>query len=609
MDKLTALSHCFGHTAFREGQEALIDAILSGRDALGIMPTGGGKSICYQLPALLLGGVTVVISPLISLMRDQVLALTAAGIPAAAIHSAQTPDERAETLRSLRAGRCRIVYVAPERLDTEGFAALAASLTIPLVAVDEAHCISQWGQDFRPSYLHITEFLEKLPRRPVVAAFTATATEQVRGDIISALALRSPLCVTTGFDRPNLNFEVLRPQSKLAALKKLVAARPGQCGIVYCATRAAVESVCAALQSAGVAATRYHAGLPGDERHANQEDFLCDRALVCVATNAFGMGIDKSNVSFVIHYNMPKSIEAYYQEAGRAGRDGAPADCILLYSAGDVQTAKFLIESSAESSDLPEDEREAVLRGDYARLAAMAAYCKQTGCLRGYLLGYFGQAHPDRCGSCGNCRAAGSMADRTSEAQMILSCVRRVRDHLGYNVGAALIAAVLCGSRDKRVRELGLSSVSTYGLLKATPRAAVREYIDQLESLGYLHADPVYGTLELTASAGGVLFRGERVSLRSPAPAQARESARLAPAGENPELFERLRALRAQLAQRENVPAYIVFSNAALADMAARAPKTEAEFLAVSGVGEAKAGRYGAQFLDEIRRWRSDPRA
>ena len=386
MDKLTALRQYFGFSSFRDGQQALIDATLSGRDVLGVMPTGGGKSLCYELPALLLPGITLVISPLISLMKDQVMVLRSAGIPAGCINSAMAPDELRAAYQDTRYGVYKILYVAPERLLGDGFCALAQELDISLVAVDEAHCISQWGQDFRPSYLKITEFLQKLPRRPALAAFTATATRQVREDIVRILQLQSPEVVVTGFDRPNLRFEVLRPKNKRAALLELLSARREKSGIIYCATRKSVETVCSTLLSEGFAATRYHAGLEPEERQANQEAFLRDRATVMVATNAFGMGIDKSNVSYVIHYNMPKSLEAYYQEAGRAGRDGSAADCILLYGPGDVTTAKFLILNSSENEALTDEQRQAVQAEDLMRLDGMVGYCKTKACLRGYIL-------------------------------------------------------------------------------------------------------------------------------------------------------------------------------------------------------------------------------
>jgi len=605
MEKFAALQKYFGHTAFREGQEPLIDAILAGRDVFGIMPTGGGKSVCYQLPALLLGGLTLVISPLISLMKDQVMALRDEGIDAAFLNSSLTAGQMNTVYAELRAGKYKLVYIAPERLDAGRFVSLAQSVPISLVAVDEAHCISQWGQDFRPSYLRIADFVGQLPRRPVVAAFTATATQRVREDVVRALALRDPLQLVTGFDRPNLYFEVQRPTDKASALAALVERRRGKSGIVYCATRKAVEQVCRQLCARGVPATRYHAGLSDEERRKNQEDFLYDRCPVMAATNAFGMGIDKSNVGYVIHYNMPKSLEAYYQEAGRAGRDGEPADCILLYSAGDVFTAKFLIANSGENEELTPEERAAVQQRDLARLDAMVGYCKTQSCLRGYILDYFGQAHGERCGSCGNCTAEFETADKTREAQILLSCVRRVQDRLGYSVGPALLSGILAGSRERRILELGLDGLSTYGLMKNTPRAQIRALAEALERQGYLRADPAHGALELTGQAAGVLFRGERVVLRTQSspepPAPRRRSAAEQPA--DGDLLSALKALRLALAQQSGLPAYIVFTNAALADMAAKRPRTMEEFLEVSGVGQAKAARYGKRFLAEIAKY------
>lgn len=394
MDKYTILKQYFGHTAFRQGQEALIDSLLSGRDAVGIMPTGGGKSLCYQIPALLLEGVTLVISPLISLMKDQVIALKNAGVPAAYINSSLTAEQRSTVYRRMSAGAYRIIYAAPERLAGEGFLSIAQRLDLALVAVDEAHCISQWGQDFRPSYLKIPEFLSQLPNRPVVGAFTATATEAVRRDIVRYLNLQNPLTLVTGFDRPNLFFDVYRLKAgeKPALLRRLLDERKDLSGIVYCATRAGVERVCSDLTLHGLSATRYHAGLSEEERARNQDDFQYDRKTVMVATNAFGMGIDKSNVSFVIHYNMPKSLEAYYQEAGRAGRDGTRADCILLYSPGDVSTAKFLIQNSSDNEDLTPEERRRIKNQEYRRLEAMTDYCQTRACQRG---GHSGLLRPE----------------------------------------------------------------------------------------------------------------------------------------------------------------------------------------------------------------------
>ena len=603
MDKQEALRHYFGHSAFRPGQERLIDAVLDGRDVLGVMPTGGGKSLCYQVPALLLPGVTLVVSPLISLMKDQVAALQAAGAPAACLNSALSLEQLRTVYSRARQGAYKLLYVAPERLEGEGFDRLVRELEVPLVAVDEAHCISQWGQDFRPSYLRISAFLEGLPRRPAVAAFTATATGPVQQDIVQLLALRDPVREVTGFDRPNLFFDVQHPRSKLAALLKLVEERPGRSGIVYCATRSGVEKVCQALEARGVSATRYHAGLEPEERQRNQDDFQFDRKAVMVATNAFGMGIDKSNVSYVVHYNMPKSLEAYYQEAGRAGRDGEAADCILLYSAGDIATARFLIENGGNEELTPE-AREAVRRHDYQRLSAMTGYCRTTACLRGRILDYFGQSHDASCGSCGNCRGEFASEDITVSAQMILSCVVRVREKLGYYVGKTLIVQVLRGSRDQRVRDLGLDKLSTFGLMAQLSAGRVRELMEYLELEGFLRTNPAHSTLEPAGKARSLLFEGERLSMplrkdrvREKKPASKGTAL---PEAREERLLAALRTLRARLAQAEGVPAYIVFSNAALADMARRAPRTMEAFLEVSGVGRVKAAKYGEAFLRVI---------
>lgn len=608
MDKRTALQQYFGFSSFRDGQQTLIDATLSGRDVLGVMPTGGGKSLCYELPALLLPGITLVISPLISLMKDQVMALRSAGIPAGCINSAMAPEELRAAYQDTRYGVYKILYVAPERLLGDGFCALAQELDISLVAVDEAHCISQWGQDFRPSYLKITEFLQKLPRRPELAAFTATATRQVREDIVRILQLQSPEVVVTGFDRPNLRFEVLRPKNKRAAILELLSARREKSGIIYCATRKSVETVCSTLLAEGFAATRYHAGLEPEERQANQEAFLCDRATVMVATNAFGMGIDKSNVSYVIHYNMPKSLEAYYQEAGRAGRDGSAADCILLYGPGDVTTAKFLILNSSENEALTDEQRQAVQAEDLVRLDGMVGYCKTKECLRGYILDYFGQAHDERCGNCGNCQAEYTMQDFTREAQMILSCIVRVRNRLGYCVGASLICQTLRGSRAARVRELGLDTLPTYGLMRSLPVPRIRELLELLEAEGYVQTDPVYGGIDTTPLAGQVLFHGQTVEVPVKQSPLREKPVRLAAEKPDEALLGELKALRLQLAHAEDVPAYIILTNAALADMAAKRPHTMQELLAVSGVGKAKAARYGEAFLNAVRQFEENGR-
>ena len=605
MDKYTLLERVFGYTEFRPGQEGLIDAVLSGRDVFGIMPTGGGKSICYQVPALLLPGITLVVSPLISLMRDQVLALKAAGVPAAYINSTLNAAQMRQVYRNMLAGQYKIIYVAPERLDYPGFGSLVEKLHISFLAVDEAHCISQWGQDFRPSYLRIVNFIDSLPVRPVVGAFTATATSQVREDVERIMKLQDPLRTVTGFDRPNLFFEVMHPEKKDPALLKLLSARKGKSGIVYCSTRKKVETVCELLRDEGYAATRYHAGLEEEERSANQEDFLYDRSTVMVATNAFGMGIDKSNVSFVIHYNMPKSIEAYYQEAGRAGRDGSDADCILMYNTGDVRTAQFLIQNGSENEEMDPVQLELVRQQDMKRLDAMVGYCKTTTCLRAYILEYFGQNHPESCGNCGVCRDEFEEKDITREAQMILSCVRRVEDHLGYSVGSTTIVRILSGSREKKLIDQGLDSLSTYGLMKNTPRSEIRTMMDYLEYEGYLRQGE-HQVVELTEGAGDVLYRSKKVSMLVRKEPEAEKQAASRLTGEVSDLYEALRELRAELAAEHKIPAYVIFSNATLSDMAKKRPKNMTEFRKVSGVGELKANWYGKQFLARIKEFQAE---
>ncbi len=609
MKKLEALKQYFGHSGFRPGQETLADALLSGRDALGVMPTGAGKSVCYQLPALLMPGITLVVSPLISLMKDQVAALGQAGIPAAYINSSLTAGQHREVFQRARQRAYKMIYVAPERLLTEGFLRFAEEAEISLLAVDEAHCVSQWGQDFRPSYLEIPEFVRRLGRRPTVGAFTATATGQVKEDIRKLLCLKDPVQVTTGFDRPNLYFEVARPQRKNAWLWAFLSARPGQSGIVYCATRKNVESVCDELSRRGVAATRYHAGLSSEERQQNQEDFVYDRARVMVATNAFGMGIDKSNVSFVIHYNMPKNLENYYQEAGRAGRDGGRAECILLFSPGDVRTARYLLRSSPGNEDLDAQEQETVLRRDLERLDKMTEYCTVSGCLRAYILAYFGESFAGDCGNCGNCRAEYVKRDMTVEAQKILSAVARVEKKYPYGLGSAAVTGLLRGSRAQRIIELGLDKLPTYGAMRDLNRQQIREYINFLISEGYLELTTgEYPVLRLAGRAGDVLFHEETVTFRERvSPAAGKKTASLRNNGDlsisSGSLLEDLKALRAQFAQDENVPAYIVFSNAALAEMADKRPRDMNQFLQISGVGYVKAARYGTKFLETIAAW------
>ena len=544
-------------------------------------------------------------------MKDQVTALASMGIPAACINSMLTSEEYIEVLRQAGHGAYKILYVAPERLTTAGFQRLCQSLSIPLVAVDEAHCVSQWGQDFRPSYLDIAGFIEGLPQRPVVGAFTATATDAVKSDIIKLLVLRDPFCVTTGFDRPNLYFDVKTPGDKFGWVLDYVRRHGDQAGIVYCTTRKAVDQTCQKLVQHGISATRYHAGLPDDERRRNQEDFVYDRRRVMVATNAFGMGIDKSNISFVLHYNMPKNIESYYQEAGRAGRDGSAAQCVLLFSAGDVQTAKYLINASSENEALSEAERQEVRRQDMERLRQMTDYCKASGCYRHFLLRYFGERSPERCENCGNCRAKTRQIDITVQAQKILSGVARVERRFPGGLGATLIVRMLHGSREQRMQQLGLDGLSTYGIMHDTDRMKIREYIDVLVEQGYLtQTTGSFPVLQTTSRAWEVL-RGEarvtyarREEQAEPIP-RRRNSERRAAAPED-SLFEALRRLRAELAKAEGVPAYVVFSNATLADMAVKRPTDMFDFLDVSGVGEYKAARYGRAFLEAIQNWESN---
>ena len=606
MDKFSILKHNFGHSRFRQGQEALIDAILSGRDVLGVMPTGGGKSLCYQVPALMLSGVTLVISPLISLMKDQVSALKKSGITAAYINSSLTSDQLRLVYERTSKGAYKLLYIAPERLITKEFLAVIQKIEISLVSVDEAHCISQWGQDFRPSYLKIADFIDALPHRPVVAAFTATATAEVQQDIIRLLRLIDPMCNVTGFDRPNLFFDVQSPKNKMSVLLNLLRERKEKNGIIYCATRASVERICQHLCDKGISATCYHAGLDEATRRSNQDAFQFDRKNVMVATNAFGMGIDKSNVNFVIHYNMTKSLEAYYQEAGRAGRDGEPADCILLFSAGDIETARFLIKNSS-NEELSEDAQALVQQKDYERLQTMVGYCKTTKCLRGYILDYFGQKHEAVCGNCGNCKSSYQLNDITIPAQMILSCVIRVKENLGYFVGKTLIIQTLRGSKEKRLLDLGLNRLSTYGLMNKMTAEQVLTLIDFLELDGYLHINSLHSTLEPTPTASSVLFKGKKVfmpvrtvSASFTTEKNIRQTELSSGSKEVDKLFAVLKAVRTQIAQQENIPAYIVFSNATLMDMAVKAPRTMAEFLDVSGVGETKAARYGEVFLKAI---------
>ena len=606
------LASRFGYDAFRPGQEAVVSALLSGRDVLAVMPTGAGKSVCYQVPAVVMEGMALVVSPLVSLMADQVRAVQEAGIRGAYLNSTLAPGQQAEVLRRAAEGAYDLMYVAPERLADPRFAEFARTARLALIAVDEAHCVSQWGQDFRPSYLKIPDFVAKLPHRPVVSAFTATATAEVQADIVQRLELIDPVKIVTGFDRPNLYFEVRRPTQKLPLLTQLVEDRAGRSGIIYCATRANVEKVCDHLRQRGIPATRYHAGLSEAERRQNQDDFQFDRAPVMVATNAFGMGIDKSNVSYVFHFNMPKSLEAYYQEAGRAGRDGEAAECILLFAQGDVATAEFFIHQSGDNNEaLTPAELEEIQARDYQRLEAMVGYCKTSRCLRGHILDYFGQRHEARCGNCGNCRRSFVQVDITRQAQMILSCIKRAQAKLGYYVGAVLIIRTLLGSKDKRVLELGLDALSTYGIMKGTDKKTMRDYLDAMEQAGVVTTEPRHKTLRFTPASGAVLFHGKPVSMtqaaETAAPRKRSASAPGAPLSDGAErVLTALKQTRRDLAEREGVPLYVIFSNATLADMARRRPTDLEGFLEVSGVGEVKARKYGKAFLRTLAQVQED---
>ncbi len=606
MKKLEVLSRVFGYGEFRPGQESLIDCLVNGRDVLGIMPTGAGKSLCYQIPALLADGVTLVVSPLISLMKDQVSALTEAGVAAAFLNSALSPAQYEAALANAEQGRYKIIYVAPERLLTARFEQFLRGANIAYIIIDEAHCVSQWGHNFRPSYLSVGAFTASLEKRPVLGAFTATATEKVREDIVSLLGLRQPHVLVTGFDRANLAFETRAPKNKDKELLGILEARAGKSGIVYCATRAAVEEVCALLCRNGVSATRYHAGLPLAERQQNQSDFVYDDKRVMVATNAFGMGIDKSNVSFVVHYNMPKNIESYYQEAGRAGRDGEAADCILLYSPKDVQMNRFLISRSGgrdAGENLSAEAQEEIRKNELELLKHMTWYSTGTECLRRTMLRYFGEAAPIYCGNCSNCNRNYDEVDITEAAQKILSCVARI-ERMGRSAGKTMVANVLHGTDTIKISRNGFEALSTFGIMADVPVRRIVYTIEYLASQGYLTVtNGEYPVLKTNIKSLAALRGDAPISMKLPRekkPAAARAKNTAPPEGSE-QLFEALAALRRQLSAKHKVPAYVIFSDAALRDMCQKQPCTEDEFLEVSGVGAAKLKRYGSAFLRVLR--------
>ena len=598
--KQQVLQSIFGYESFRPGQETLIDALLQGKDALGIMPTGAGKSICYQLPALLMPGITLVVSPLISLMKDQVNALVQSGVRAAYLNSSLTEGQTSKAIANAMTGMYKIIYVAPERLFTPRFQQLVNTVPISMVCVDEAHCVSQWGQDFRPGYLQIAQFLQGLPHRPPVGAFTATATDDVRQDIERLLELRDPVRVVTGFDRPNLYFGVEHPKDKYAAVTRYLSSHGKSSGIIYCLTRKTVEDVCQKLQEDGYPATRYHAGLSQEERIRNQDAFLFDEARVMVATNAFGMGIDKSNVSFVLHYNMPKNIESYYQEAGRAGRDGQPADCILLYGGKDVITNRFFIEKDSENDLLDEETRAQVRKKDEERLRRMTFYCNTDRCLRAYLLNYFGEVAPERCGHCSVCRTGTETVDISSEVRTIFLFMQELFRPLGLTV----IMEALRGSESERVLRWHLDRTEGYGRLARVPADRLRAIFHHLIAGGYIEqSEGQYPTLTLTSEALDYLRWGGEMTMLA---------AKEAPKAHNPlptelppdeDLFEALKALRLQLARRAGMPAFVLFTDASLRAMSAQKPATLQAFMRVPGVGIRKAERYGREFMDVIAKY------
>lgn len=629
---LEALNRYFGYDSFRPGQSGIVSAILTGRDVLGVMPTGAGKSICYQIPAAILPGVAIVISPLISLMRDQVDALNDVGLPAAFINTTQTPDEQDLVFAQALSGQIKLLYVAPERLETERFRNFAVRVPISLVAVDEAHCVSQWGQDFRSSYLGIGEFIAGLPTRPTVAAFTATATERVRRDIVSILGLHTPSITVTGFDRPNLYFDVISMprKDKASWVASYIASHPDESGIVYCATRKETEALAESLNSAvaelraaggadvsdiGTIAVAYHGGMSADAREKVQRDFVTDRVPVVVATNAFGMGIDKSNVRFVIHHNMPESIEAYYQEAGRAGRDGEPSRCTLLWNESDIVTRRRLLDSDYENERLTPEEQEAVRASKRRLLDAMVGYCRTTDCLHAYMTRYFGEtagaaAKTDgKCvGGCANCEHTFETIDVTDIARAISRCVHDVNQH----VGSGKIVKVLRGSKAQDLSYLNPESLPSFGMLDEVPEARIRDVLSQMATDGFLTIAegrlPIVGFGPRAAETVAPEFHYDIKKIKR-ADARARRTPDVStpavgsyvPDDGDEALFQKLRALRLDIARELGKPPYIVFSDKTLRDMVRVKPITDDQFLAVNGVGESKLKQYGERFMAAIR--------
>lgn len=615
-EKYKVLKRYFGYESFREGQEELINALLMDQDVFGIMPTGAGKSLCYQVPALMFRGITLVISPLISLMKDQVAALNQAGVYAAYLNSSLTQGQYFKALEFAKAGKYKIIYVAPERLLTESFLSFALQADISFVSVDEVHCVSQWGQDFRPSYLKIVEFIQRLPRRPVVGAFTATATKAVRDDVVRILQLQRPKIITTGFDRKNLSFAVKTPKDKKRELMLLLAEYKRESGIIYCITRKLVEEIYDYLKECGMSVSKYHAGMPDKERTENQDDFIYDRTQIMVATNAFGMGIDKPDVRFVIHYNMPKNMESYYQEAGRAGRDGENADCILLFSAQDIHTNQFFIDNNRENEELSELELEEVIAKDRERLKKMTYYCYTSDCLRAYMLRYFGEQTNDDCGNCSNCLKNYEEIDISKYARIILGCIEECRERYGMTV----IIDTLRGSRNEKVERYRMNENSYYGTVREVSQPRLREIIRFMLTQGYImQTDDGYAVLKLTEKSYQLTVKGEQLLMKLPKEKAAvlvepvKHKLSKTPTGntrrimsDNPELYERLRELRNETARAMHVPAYVVFTDRTLLEMSAYLPVTREELLAITGVAQAKYEKYGEQFMAEIRRYKKE---
>lgn len=610
MDSKEVLKEYFGYDSFRAGQEDIINAILEKKDVLAIMPTGAGKSLCYQVPAMMLSGITVVISPLISLMQDQVKSLNDVGINAAYVNSTLSESEIDGTLNMVLNGIYKIIYIAPERLESAKFCEFSKQADISMVTVDEAHCISQWGQDFRPSYVKIVDYINSLPERPVVSAFTATATNEVKTDIECILRLDNPKVVITGFDRKNLYYSVehISGKNKDRYISNYVKEHIDESGIIYCATRKNVDTLYETLSSMGISVTRYHAGLSNEERKRNQDDFIYDRSLVVVATNAFGMGIDKSNVRYVIHYNMPQSMENYYQEAGRAGRDGENSQCVLLFSAQDVMIDRMLLDNK-DFSDMDEEDEFLIRQRDIRRLQIMEGYCKTTGCLRNYILEYFGEKTFGPCDNCGNCHREYHETDMTREAKWVVNCVAETRGRYGLTI----VLGTLLGAKRARLRELGADKYKSYGALNDHSEAELRALISQMTEMGYLYqTQERYSVLKLGDISPlrdentHVIMRTyeEKEPDKKKKPQKSvrkRSTDALTAAGYD--LFEALRKLRLEIAKEEAMPPYIVFSDKTLIDMCIKCPSNEEEMLEVSGVGKNKLKKYGQRFLEEIQKF------